>query len=121
MSVALFDLGHRLRAAAQSRPVARSTFAPVLAPVDPVAVTVTGTGDHVWCVRRLACDRRQRPGRLLAELGVSGGPGPRTMVVADRDTHSHLLLAGTVGWAFIGAGGANWVNYKGAAATAPAS
>ena len=45
MSVALFDLGQRLRAAALGHPVARSTFAPVLPPIDPVAITLTGTGD----------------------------------------------------------------------------
>src|SRR5207253_7530649 len=45
MSVALFDLGQRLRAASEARPVARSAFAPVLPPVDPVAVTITGSGD----------------------------------------------------------------------------
>ena len=45
MSGALFDLGQRLRAAADARPVARSAFAPVLPPVDPVAVTITGSGD----------------------------------------------------------------------------
>ena len=45
MSVALFDLGQRLRAATLARPVARSTFAPVLPPIDPVAITLTGAGD----------------------------------------------------------------------------
>ena len=44
MSVALFDLGQRLRSATLARPVARSTFAPVLPPTDPVAVTITGGG-----------------------------------------------------------------------------
>ena len=45
VSVALFDLGQRLRAATLARPVARSTFAPVLPPIDPVAITLTGAGD----------------------------------------------------------------------------
>ena len=45
MSVALFDLGQRLRSATLARPVARSTFAPVLPPIDPVAITLTGAGD----------------------------------------------------------------------------
>ena len=42
MSVALFDLGQRLRSATLARPVARSTFAPVLPPIDPVAITLSG-------------------------------------------------------------------------------
>ena len=45
VSVALFDLGQRLRSATLARPVARSTFAPVLPPIDPVAITLTGAGD----------------------------------------------------------------------------
>jgi hypothetical protein len=45
VSNALFDLGQRLRAATLARPAARSTFAPVLPPIDPVAVTLTGAGD----------------------------------------------------------------------------
>ena len=45
MSVALFDLGQRLRSATLARSVARSTFAPVLPPIDPVAITFTGAGD----------------------------------------------------------------------------
>jgi hypothetical protein len=36
VSVALFDLGQRLRAAALGRLVARSAFAPVLPPINPV-------------------------------------------------------------------------------------
>jgi hypothetical protein len=46
MSVALFDLGQRLRAATLGRPVASSAFAPVLPPTDPAAVTVIGAGEH---------------------------------------------------------------------------
>src|SRR5207302_153802 len=44
VSVVLFDLGQRLRSATLARPVARSTFAPILPPIDPVAVTLTGAG-----------------------------------------------------------------------------
>ena len=47
MSVALFDLGQRLRSATLGCPVARAAFAPVLPPVDPIAVVVTGSGDHI--------------------------------------------------------------------------
>jgi hypothetical protein len=95
VSVALFDLGQRLRAATLSRPVPRSAFAPVLAPTDPVAVMVTGAGDHALVQ---AADERtfttaSGPGALeaLARLGVSLGPEPRTLVIADRSSLSHLV------------------------------
>lgn len=95
MSVALFDLGQRLHAASVRRPVARSTFAPVLPPSDPVAVMVTGKNDRLLV--RAADSSRQTvgtgPGALgaLAELGVSIDGEPRTLVVPDRDTLSRLL------------------------------
>src|SRR5207237_9897789 len=95
MSVALFDLGQRLRAAADARPVGRSAFAPVLPPVDPVAVTVTGSGDSAVLratdgVRQVAASG---PGALSAlnELGVTLSSDFRTLVVADRETLAHLL------------------------------
>ena len=67
MSVALFDLGQRLRSATLARPVARSTFAPVLPPIDPVAITLTGAGDGavVRATRRRAGDYRHRAERAL--------------------------------------------------------
>ena len=95
MSVALFDLGQRLRAAAESRPVARSTFAPVLPPVDPVAVTITGSGNSV--LLRASDGARQLtasgPDALSAlyELGVTVRSDWRTLVVSDRDALAHLL------------------------------
>jgi len=47
MSVALFDLGQRLRSASTAQPVARASFAPMLPPVEPVAVMLRGSGDGV--------------------------------------------------------------------------
>ncbi len=95
MSVALFDLGQRLRAATLARPVARSTFAPVLPPIEPVAITLTGASDGALL---RATDGTQvttatGPGALSAldELGVSVGPEHRTLVIADRDTLSRLV------------------------------
>jgi hypothetical protein len=93
--VALFDLGQRLRSATLARPVARSNFAPVLPPIDPVAITLIGTGDGALL---RATDGTQvttatGPGALsaLAELDVSVGPEHRTLVIADRDTLSRLV------------------------------
>jgi len=95
VSVALFDLGQRLRAATLARPVARSTFAPVLPPVNPLAITVTGSGDGAL-VRATDGNRvtsAAGPGALsaLADLGVSVGSEFRTLVVPDRDTLSRLV------------------------------
>ena len=95
MSVALFDLGQRLRAAAESRPVARSAFAPVLPPVDPVAITITGSGDSTLLratdgVRQVASSGPEAL-RALCELGVTVGSDWRTLVVSDRVTLAHLL------------------------------
>jgi hypothetical protein len=95
VSVALFDLGQRLRAATFARPVARSTFAPVLPPIDPVAITLTGTGDAML-VRatdgtRMTTASGSGALSALAELGVSIGPEHRTLVTADRDTLSRLV------------------------------
>jgi hypothetical protein len=95
VSVALVDLGQRLRAATLGRPVPRGHFAPVLPPVDPIAVTLTGTGDHA--LLRASDGRRLTPaggpGALaaLAELGLGLGPEPRTLVVPDRDTLGRLV------------------------------
>ena len=95
MSIALFDLGQRLRAAADARPLASSAFAPVVPPVDPVAVTITGAGDSA--LLRAADGLRQvaasGPEALAAlnELGVTASSEWRTLVVADRVTLAHLL------------------------------
>ena len=95
MSVALFDLGQRLRAAADAQPVARSAFAPVLPPVDPVAITINGSGDSALLratdgLRQVAATG---PDALsaLRELGVTASSDYRTLVVADRATLTHLL------------------------------
>ena len=95
MSVALFDLGQRLRAATLGRPVARSTFAPVLPASDPVAVTVIGTGEHalVRATDGAYVTAGSGPAALsaLGELDIALGPEPRTLVVPDRATLSRLV------------------------------
>jgi hypothetical protein len=77
MSVALFDLGQRLRAATLARLVPRSRFAPVLRPMDPVAVMVSGSGDrllvHAADASRLTTASGQDGLLALAEVGVSVG------------------------------------------------
>ena len=95
MSVALVDLGQRLRAATLGQPVARCRFAPVLPPLDPIAVTLTGTGDQA--LLRASTGQRltvaSGPGALaaLAELGLGLGPEPRTLVVSDGGTLGRLV------------------------------
>jgi hypothetical protein len=95
VSVALFDLGQRLRSATVARPLARSTFAPVLPPIDPVAVGLTGTGDGMLV--RASDGTRMTTGTgsgalsALDDLGVSVGPECRTLVITDRDTLSRLV------------------------------
>jgi hypothetical protein len=95
VSVALFDLGQRLHAAALRQPVARSAFAPVLPPVNPVAVIVSGSGEHVLV--RASDGTRQTVATgasalaALDELGISTEGEPRTLVVADHDTLGRLL------------------------------
>jgi hypothetical protein len=95
VSVALFDLGQRLRAATLARPVARSTFAPVLPPIDPLAITATGAGDGaLLCAAdsmRVTTATGSSALSALAELGVSIGTELRTLVIPDRDTLSRLL------------------------------
>jgi hypothetical protein len=97
VSVALFDLGQRLRAATLARPAARSTYAPVLPPTDAVAIILTGNGDGL--LLRATDGARMTtatgPAALsaLAELEVSVGPEPRTLVIADRDTLARLVEA----------------------------
>ena len=90
MSVWLFDLGQRLRAATLGHPVARSAFAPILPPSSPVAVNLSGSLVHAADGARSA--RAGGAGALaaLAELGVSAGAEPRTLVIADREALSQL-------------------------------
>ncbi|MBV9172786.1 MAG: hypothetical protein JOZ81_22175 [Chloroflexi bacterium] len=95
MSVALFDLGQRLRAAAESRPVARSTYAPVLPPVNPVAVTISGSGDRTLLRATDGVRQFNATGEAalaaLNQLNVSVSSDARTLIVADRDALAHLL------------------------------
>ncbi|MDQ6669259.1 MAG: hypothetical protein M3069_00575 [Chloroflexota bacterium] len=95
MSVALFDLGQRLRSATLARPVARSTFAPVLPPIDPVAITISGAGDGALLRATDGTQLTTSTGSgalsALDNLGVSIGPEHRTLVTADRDTLSRLV------------------------------
>lgn len=95
MSVALFELGQRLRAATLARPVARSAFAPILPPLEPVAVTVDGSGDRtvVQAADELHTAVASGPEALsaLADLGVLLGADLRTLVVPDRDALGQLV------------------------------
>jgi hypothetical protein len=95
VSVALFDLGQRLRSATLARPVARSTYAPVLPPIDPIAVTLTASGDGALLRATDAARAATASGAgalaALIELGVSVGPEHRTLVIADRDSLSRLV------------------------------
>jgi hypothetical protein len=116
VSLALFDLGQRLHAATLGQPVARCCFVPVLPPVEPIAVTVTGAGEGAL-VRASDAMRQTAasgPGALsaLVDLGLGLGPEPRTVVVLDRGSLDRLLelarhtsptsanwdVAATVGW-----------------------
>jgi hypothetical protein len=94
MSVALFDLGQRLRSATQGSPVARAAFAPVLPPVDPIAVMVTGSGDkiliHATDGPRLETASGPMALSALTDLDVTPGADPRTLVVANRDALTRL-------------------------------
>jgi hypothetical protein len=102
VSVALFDLGQRLRSATLGCPVARAAFAPVLPPVDPVAVAVTGSGDHllVQATDGPRLEIASGPSALsaLTNLDVTPGADPRTLVIANRDalTRLHELAYATV-------------------------
>ena len=95
MSVALFDLAQRLRAAALSRPIPRSAFAPVLPPTDPIAVTMTGAGDSALVLAANLANVTTATGpdalEALARLGVSLAGELRTLVIPDRSTLSHLV------------------------------
>jgi hypothetical protein len=95
MSVALFDLGQRLRAATLGRPVARCSFAPVLPPVDPIAVTLSGAGEgalvRVTDGVRLTSASGSTALSALAELGLGLAPEPRPLVIPNRGTLGRLL------------------------------
>jgi hypothetical protein len=75
--------------------VARALFAPVLPPVDPIAVMVTGSGDHILVQAtdgpRLETASGPMALSALTDLDVTPGADPRTLVVADRDALARLL------------------------------
>jgi hypothetical protein len=95
VSVALFDLAQRLRAATLGRPVPRSAFAPVLPPTDPIAVTVTGAGDTALVQAADLATATAATGsdalEALVRLGASLAGELRTLVIPDRSTLSHLV------------------------------
>jgi hypothetical protein len=94
MSVALFDLGQRLRSATLGCAVARASFAPVLPPVDPIAVMVTGSGEHCLVQAtdgpRLEIASGPMALTALTDLDVTPGADPRTLVVTNRDALTRL-------------------------------
>src|SRR5437773_8783495 len=94
MSVALFDLGQRLRSATLGCPVSGARFAPVLPQVDPVAVMVTGSGDQILVQatdgQRLEIANGPTALSALTDLDVKPGANPRTLVVANRDAMARL-------------------------------
>jgi hypothetical protein len=116
VSVALFGLGQRLHAATVGQPVAGCRFAPVLPPVETIAVTVGGAGEGVLVRAADAARQTAASGphalSALVELGLGLGPAPRTLVVPDRGSLDRLLelarhtdptsanweVAATVGW-----------------------
>ena len=95
MSVSLFDLGQRLRAATLAHPVARSAFAPVLPPStrSPSRLPAAGDGALVRAADASGVTTGSGQDALaaLAELGVSLGADYRTLVIADRDNLSRLV------------------------------
>ena len=116
MSVTLFDLGQRLRAATLGRPVARAAFAPVLPPIAPIAVMISGSGDNALVQAtdgaRFAVASGPTALSALTDLDVSPGADPRTLVVADRDQLARLHeLAYTTEPAAAGAGAAAVVGW----------
>ena len=94
MSVALFDLGQRLAGGdASAGPCRARVSAPVLPPVDPVAVSSPAPATACWCRQPMVRARRpaRRPDALLgalAELGVSPG---RRAAHAGRRRSRHAL------------------------------
>lgn len=86
MSRGLFDLGVRLRAATERRPVPIAHFAPVLPPVNPIAVVVDDDGEHVYITATdgtVTLAGTDRDG--LAAIAALGG------IMAD--THRTLVIA----------------------------
>jgi len=101
-------------------------LAPVLPPLQLVAVMVIGAGDRALVRAADASRQIARSGQdalsALAELEVAVGPEPRTLVVPDRDTLSRLLeLAQVTDPASAHAGPAAVVNWWGQRADHPGS
>jgi hypothetical protein len=81
--------------------VARAAFAPVLPLANPVAVTISGSGDHLLV--RAADDAGMSTATgtdalsALSERGVAiDAAEPRTLVVADREALRRLLEMATI-------------------------
>lgn len=95
MSVELYDLAQRLRAVADGQPVPRARYAPVLAPIAPVAVTATPDprgGLRVRAATGHAAATGQGRDALaaLAAVGLTVGTEHRTLVVPDQPTVAAL-------------------------------
>lgn len=97
MSIELFDLASRLRAATTGRPLPRSTYAPALPPTDAIAVTATGTHDALLVHAATDTDEATGFGEgalaALSALGVTPSGTHRTLVVPDRRTLTVLTAA----------------------------
>jgi hypothetical protein len=96
VSVELYDLGQRLRAATSGVPVPRALYGP-LAALDPVAVTLAPACDglrvRAATTHGTATTQGSSPHALLgalAAVGVTAGPEHRTLVVADQRTVAAL-------------------------------
>ena len=117
MSVEMFDLGRRLRAGAEGRPVWTCTTSLHPQPVDPVIVDVQGTGADVeFRLSRGGVERRtgaQGVVEALADLGVGLSlEVPPTLVVAsaahldalvdlaraDQPSQASTSASAVVGW-----------------------
>ena len=75
--------------------MARCAFAPVLPPVRPIAVTLSGAGEGAL-VRatdgvRLTSASGPTALQVLADLGLGLAPEPRTLIIPDRNTLRRLL------------------------------
>ena len=94
MSVEIYDLAQRLRAALEHAPVPRAVYAPCLPPVDPVAVVLERVGREPVLHAASAAGEATGAGSgalgALRALGVTLGDSFRTLVVPDVDTLAAL-------------------------------